>query len=397
MDAGYFLIAHSDLFYKSGVYLGRFLSVDEMSPANYEQERKIASIAVQCASLLTKAVMWSIKHVSKSDSTPVTVADFAIQALLISTLSHAFPSDSFLGEESAAALRDDDNLRQQVWEMVSTERNFPDLGGGNATVVKPSSPEQMMELIDRGGLGAGGRTGRVWIMDPIDGTATFIEGGQYAVALALIDDGKEVLGVIGCPNLRRDMNQIDPMLVDDADCGFMISAVRGDGGVLLQPISTGDLPQGEFIAQRLEQSDSTQLISPENLNFVDSTMGEEYHLGKAKQFVNGLRCAKFPGTNVWSTQLRLIIIALGLNDTQIRVPPPKAPGGEEDPENYIWDYAGAHLILEEAGAVASDLDGKEVDFGAGRRLASNWGLVAASSKHLHRHVLDKVQDFLMLG
>ena len=50
----------------------------------------------------------------------------------------------------------------------------------------------------------GGRR-RVWCLDPIDGTKGFLRGrvggGQYCVALALLEDGVPVLGVLGCPNL----------------------------------------------------------------------------------------------------------------------------------------------------------------------------------------------------
>ena len=38
-----------------------------------------------------------------------------------------------------------------------------------------------------------------WI--PIDGTKGFLRKEQYAVSLALIVNGKIVVGVLGCPNL----------------------------------------------------------------------------------------------------------------------------------------------------------------------------------------------------
>ncbi len=43
----------------------------------------------------------------KDDLSPVTVADFAIQALLTATIHAAYPEDKFVGgEESAAGLRE---------------------------------------------------------------------------------------------------------------------------------------------------------------------------------------------------------------------------------------------------------------------------------------------------
>jgi 3'(2'), 5'-bisphosphate nucleotidase len=46
----------------------------------------------------------------------------------------------------------------------------------------------------------------VWALDPIDGTKGFLRGGQYAVCLALLEDGEPVLGVMGTPNLPLDYN-----------------------------------------------------------------------------------------------------------------------------------------------------------------------------------------------
>jgi 3'(2'), 5'-bisphosphate nucleotidase len=39
------------------------------------------------------------------------------------------------------------------------------------------------------GAYAGGPHGRHWTLDPVDGTKGFLRGGQYAICLALIEDG----------------------------------------------------------------------------------------------------------------------------------------------------------------------------------------------------------------
>ena len=43
---------------------------------------------------------------SKEDKSPVTIADFAVQALVIYYLSECFPSDLFIAEESSELLRE---------------------------------------------------------------------------------------------------------------------------------------------------------------------------------------------------------------------------------------------------------------------------------------------------
>jgi 3'(2'), 5'-bisphosphate nucleotidase len=59
-----------------------------------------------------------------------------------------------------------------------------------------------------------------WTLDPIDGTLGFLRGGQYAVCLALIMDGKVQVGVLGCPNL--------PLSSDGSKRGVLLYGVKGD-------------------------------------------------------------------------------------------------------------------------------------------------------------------------
>ena len=64
-------------------------------------------------------------------------------------------------------------------------------------------------------------------MDPIDGTKGFLEGGPYAIALALIVDGEVKLGVLGCPNLPQNLD--DPR----AQHGCLFVAEREKGAWML--------------------------------------------------------------------------------------------------------------------------------------------------------------------
>src|SRR5690606_38862657 len=44
---------------------------------------------------------WTTKDLAKDDASPVTVADFAVQALVIDHLRTCFPNDKFVAEESS--------------------------------------------------------------------------------------------------------------------------------------------------------------------------------------------------------------------------------------------------------------------------------------------------------
>ena len=62
-----------------------------------------------------------------------------------------------------------------------------------------SIEEQVCRWIDHGG--GSQYSERFWTLDPIDGTKGFLRGEQYAVALALIVDGRVAVAALACPNL----------------------------------------------------------------------------------------------------------------------------------------------------------------------------------------------------
>ena len=66
---------------------------------------------------------------------------------------------------------------------------------------------------------------------------SFIRGDQYAVALGLLDEGKVVLGVLGCPNLPLKStnkhnggssgDQVGSLFFATIDCGAKVEALEG--------------------------------------------------------------------------------------------------------------------------------------------------------------------------
>lgn len=95
----------------------------------------------------------------------------------------------------------------------------------------------------------GGSIGRFWTLDPVDGTLGFVRGDQYAVALALIENGEVVLGVLGCPNypMRKEwlsyhhryhrlISKLTPPTSESWDKGCIIYAKRGSGQAWMQPL-----------------------------------------------------------------------------------------------------------------------------------------------------------------
>ena len=62
------------------------------------------------------------------------------------------------------------------------------------------------------------------MLDPLDGTVAFVSGGQYAVCLALLEDGEQKVGVIRCPNLPFDTTHVKETVVDSD--GMVVYSAR---------------------------------------------------------------------------------------------------------------------------------------------------------------------------
>lgn len=138
--------------------------------SEYATELEIACLTVQRAARVTKNIIAAIEKddaLDKSDNTPVTIADFAAQALIISALNAAFPNDGFVGEETAAALRQDAQLCERVWDLVRSaegpsgrpgQRCPPSQAGYRGGNAVPDRPwRQRSRRFRRAHLGSGPR------------------------------------------------------------------------------------------------------------------------------------------------------------------------------------------------------------------------------------------------
>jgi 3'(2'), 5'-bisphosphate nucleotidase len=343
----------------------------------YELELKIAELAVQRASILTLKVFSSVDHVvamDKLDNTPVTIGDLGAQALIISSLHAHFPQDMFVAEESASMLHEDPKLAEQVWQMISSVQLEDAESEG--LLSRPNSLEEMMDIIDLG-LGNGGQ-GRIWILDPIDGTLTFMIGQQYAVCLCLVVDGEQQVGVLGCPRLSLEAPKMNEHTTPRHGNGYLISAVKGQGATLRPLSSAGLQPASPAPRRTAEECGKIQMVEC----VASKSMNIEKHSRVAEKL--GI---EWPGTELWSTQIKYIALAVGGHDLWIRIP------RKDGHRTAVWDHAGGHLIYEEIGGKVTDIRGKDIDFGAGRRCHNNFGNVAAPLM-LHDQVLAVVETFL---
>ena len=348
----------------------------------YEKELQVALLAVARASILTKSVFHAKAKgtLSKDDASPVTIGDFGAQALIISAIKHNFPNDEVVGEEEASSLREDKALSSKIWSLVKDVK-LDDSQSDTLLGGPIASEDKMLDAIDAGNS-AGGAKGRIWALDPIDGTKGFLRGGQYAVCLALMVDGDVHVGVLGCPNLPVDdsaplSEDIGAAATDAEGKGVLFAAVKGEGATS-QPLTRGAVGKGSSISVS-KISDVSQ-----------ATMCESVEPGHSSKGDNALISEKL-GINrkpvQMDSQAKYGSVARGAGDLYLRLPVRK------DYVEKIWDHAAGDLIVREAGGEVTDTTGKRLNFSLGRTLVENKGVVAAP-KDVHAEVLRAVQEVL---
>ena len=317
-------------------------------------ETRLAIEIVRRAAQLAQRVQsgMALMNLTKSDFSPATVADYAIQAVVARSLRDVFPDDLLVGEEHAADLRkpEAEPMREVVFNFV--KRAYSDV-----------TIEEALALIDRGGNAPTG--GRFWVLDPVDGTKGYLRGGQYAVALALIEDGEVKLGVLGCPNLGEGC------LPDICGAGALVVAAKGEG-TWYTPLNE----EGDF--RQLAASPCTEVAKARILR---SLVSEHTNAEQITELTTSLGIA--PEPMQMDSQAKYAVLAAGEGEILLRLLSPKQP----DYREKIWDQAAGSIVMEEAGGRVTDLDGKALDFSAGRALDNNRGLLVTNGP-LHETLLE---------
>lgn len=305
-------------------------------------ERQIAVDAVVAASRVCQEVQARLvagATLEKGDKSPVTVADFAAQAIVSHMLGVAFPGIPLVGEEDAEALREGKHAGLKDRVVASVQAVIPAL-----------SEAQVLDAIDRG-THEGGRDGRHWTLDPIDGTKGFLRLDQYAVALALIDEGEVVLGVLGCPNLQ---------VADGADeTGCVFVAVKGEGAF--------QRTLDDATETRVRVADTP---TPADARFCESV--ESAHTSQSDSAVVAEKLGITQPPYRIDSQCKYAAVARG--DASIYLRLPTRPGYVEK----IWDHAGGWAVITEAGGTVTDVRGAPLDFGLGRGLSANKGVIVTN-------------------
>jgi 3'(2'), 5'-bisphosphate nucleotidase/myo-inositol-1(or 4)-monophosphatase len=181
------------------------------------------------------------------------------------------------------------------------------------------------------------RPGRYWLIDPIDGTASFVHGfSGFVCQAALIEDGHAVLAAVHAPALENTY-----------------TAQRGKGAAL----------NGSPITTRKTNRDDVIIVD----NYPEPR-------GVAARLFRDVPCSKYLESG--SIGLKICLVAQGAADLFVKDVPLRD-----------WDVAAPHLILSEAGGQLRRFDGQEFELsGSFEKL----GLVAAASQALQARVNELV-------
>lgn len=234
-----------------------------------------AELAWQAGKLTMRYFQTGIVPEIKADQTPVTAADRASERLMRELIEARYPDHSILGEEEGET--------------------------------RP------------------GATYR-WILDPIDGTKTFVRGVPlFSVLVGLERAGEMIVGAINCPAL-----------------GDFLVAGQGEGctwngrRVHVSPVSD--------LAEALLLTTDVASMAP---------------YGRADAYARMAAATKMQRT--WGDSYGYVLVATGRAEAML------------DPQMSPWDCAALLPVLQEAGGTFTDWTGRPTIY-AGEAIGSN-GLV----------------------
>jgi myo-inositol-1(or 4)-monophosphatase len=238
----------------------------------------------------------------------VTEVDHLCEALVMNAVRARYPGDAFYAEE--------------IGEVEAIEGK----AGGSAGSSGPSGSAGG----SAGGVAARSRSGRLWIVDPLDGTVNYANGIPFfCISIALAAEGRPVIGVVHDPTRNETF----------------VGAVDGPSLRNGQPIHVGEKELLEDLVVTL-------------------AVGGKGIVRKRHQAVKTIRAHRSMG----SSALTLSYIACGRFDVYAQSAGLSA-----------WDVAAAGLIAERAGARVTSLDGSPWFDMA--RPAKKWSCLAAAPRH----------------
>lgn len=263
---------------------------------DYERELEFAKeLALEAGQIIRRYFLAEDLNIEiKADNSPVTLADIKINSMVIEKIKRAFPEDGVIGEE----------------ESYEPERD------------------------------------RVWICDPIDGTAPFslgIPASTFLLALVNKSDGQPVVAVVYDPHLDH-----------------LYTAVSGSGAYL----------NGHRLQIQQTGAWDARYVSVYGMKFEEGDISYDPDV-----FMSELRKKGLRNFALSSGAYTMVKVAQDEFSAMVIGPPAKA-----------WDTAAPALVVQEAGGVVTDLAGRVRRFDE-----AGAGCIFAANKITHKEILEMVQ------
>ncbi|KAH0718019.1 hypothetical protein KY285_014050 [Solanum tuberosum] len=360
--------------------------------AKYYSELEAAVDVVERACRLCVDVKKSLfssdgRILEKNDQTPVTIADFGVQALVSLEMNKLFPSIPLVAEEDSAFLRSN-NLVGSVVDVVKEK----------ATLGDEVTEDNILKAIDRGGKDAyvfAPEPATYWILDPIDGTRGFVKGSEalYVVGLALVVEGKIVLGVMGCPNWHEDCS-------DNSIIGVQKNQSSRSGIIMVSHVGCGTWTKrlSDILSNESPHTwtrcsvDSCQMVQGARVTIPESQTWKSLPL-------SGLFDAKTDSENIREGNILLLSACCGSLCKYLMVASGRASvyiqGKKATSIIKVWDHAVGIICVHEAGGKVTDWEGSSLDFAADqteRRLIFPSGGVLVTNGSLHSKIIGMISS-----
>ncbi len=260
----------------------------------YESELEFAvSLARECGEITKKYFMASYNVDYKDDGSPVTIADQSCERLMRQRIGAKYPQHNIIGEEEG------------------------------------SSTSQ-------------GRSEYTWVLDPIDGTKSFITGVPlYSILIGLLHHDSPVLGLAYFPVLDELITAIDLGSECKTWWNSTVASVR---------------PGAEQLSQAWIMTSNWASVQQINPDFCQRMLGE----------------TAFAGT--WGDAYAYNLLASGRCDIAF------------DLNMHIWDLVPIVPILRGSGALMCDAQGREL-LADGIDAGLNYSCIAATNELLLKKMM----------
>jgi 3'(2'), 5'-bisphosphate nucleotidase len=257
------------------------MNIDEMI-------EPIVALSVEAGSAILEVYASDFDVQSKSDASPLTKADLAAHRIIVAGLGKLTPDVPIISEESGLPEYEE----RATWSQY-------------------------------------------WLVDPLDGTKEFVNrNGEFTVNIALIDDGRPVLGVVRVPVQ-----------------GKTYIGCRGIGA-----------------EQRDDDGHATRLTVAEKSASPVRVVGSRSHRGSSlDSFLDKLGDTSLVAMG---SSLKFCTIAAGGADIYPRLGPTSE-----------WDTAAAQAVVEQAGGRVLELDGKPLAYNQKADILNPFFVVIGPADH----------------